>query len=189
MDSVVLVIGVDSYNDLDIINKHKNDNRLLTANSTDGFVPGEAASILILSSSPITTNVVLIKECGFGQEDGSIVSDMPYLGDGLTKAFNKALISSRRNLISHIYSSMNGESYWSKELGIAIIRNKSSFFDSYHFSHPSDCYGDIGAATGIALIALAARKLTKSNVDESHLIYCSSDNEHRGAVCIEYIQK
>lgn len=184
-ESTALVIGADSYNDLDIVNDYLSVNRLMTSSHSDGFVPGEAASVLVLSSVASTGNSLSLNTCGFGHENGSIVSDKPYLGDGLANAFTQALKAPTRNSISYIYSSMNGESYWSKELGVAILRNKSSWVENHQLYHPADCYGDIGAATGAVLIGLAVKKLGDLEPGNAHLIYCSSDSEHRAAVCIQ----
>lgn len=53
--------------------------------------------------------------------------------------------------------------------------------------HPADCYGDLGAATAIALIALAAEHLYKHKSAKKHLVYSSSDSAKRGAIVVEKI--
>jgi len=50
--------------------------------------------------------------------------------------------------------------------------------------HPADGYGDLGAATAPALIALAATDLLERNEANTHLVYSLSDYGLRGAVLV-----
>ena len=80
---------------------------------------------------------------------------------------------------------MNGEHHWAKEYGVAFIRNQASFQDPVRTEHPADCYGDVGAATGSVLIALAAEHLYSHDGANAHLVYGSSDLSRRGPVVVE----
>lgn len=104
--------------------------------------------------------VIAILEPGMGQEKGHIFNeDAPHMGDGLDKAVKQALSNHDNIAINAIFSSMNGERYWSKEHGVAMIRNKHFMSEEVEIHHPADCFGDLGAATGPVLTALATKHL------------------------------
>jgi len=89
--------------------------------------------------------------------------------------------------IDVVYSSMNGESHWAREFGVARLRNCRHFRESAVVEHPADCYGDLGAATGPVLMGLAALDLMKRARPARHLVCCSSDHTPRAAVIMESV--
>lgn len=187
-----IVGGSDSYFSDELINKLDNDDRLLYANNSDGFVPGEAAGYLLLTTKPELARVnngciIALSPPGIADEVGHLNSDLPYKGQGLDKAFKQALIDHQQQNISAIYSSMNGENFWAKELGVAQLRNKIAFSEQVNVLHPAESFGDIGAATSSVLIALAASDLWQNKQAKISLIYSSADNAKRGAIVIEKI--
>lgn len=187
-----IVGGSDSFFDDELINKLDDDERLLYAHNPDGFAPGEAAGYLILTSKPelalVKNNAIIaLTPPGISEELGHLNSKLPYKGEGLSLAFNKALIDCQQQKIKTIYSSMNGENFWAKELGVAQLRNKSALSEQVEIKHPAENFGDIGAATSPVMIALAANDLWQAEKEKVSLIYCSSDNAKRGAIVIEKI--
>lgn len=192
----VLIGGSDSYHSDVLINKLDLDGRLLSSGNSDGFAPGEAAAFLLLTRRPELAQVhngqiIGIHKPAVTTEPGHLYSDNAYQGDGLSNAFRLALENSNsdnpKNAICYIYSSMNGESYWSRELGVACIRNANAMGKELTVIHPADCYGDVGAATGSLLVALAADNLYHNPQNRRHLVYCSSDTEKRSAVVVEAV--
>lgn len=186
----LLVVGVDSYDDDTILNRFSE--RLLTSETADAFAPGEGACALLLTRHQQLAEhrngaVIAIHPPGLAEEEGHMFSSSPYRGDGLAEAFRRALTAHPNRSIDSIYSSMNGENHWSKEYGVAYLRNKEKFAEPINTEHPADCYGDLGAATGPALIALAAENLHKMKNVNKHLIYSSADKATRGAVVVEKI--
>ncbi len=192
----VLIGGSDTYHNDALINKLDLDGRLLSSGNSDGFAPGEAAAFLLLTRQPELAQVhndriIGIHKPAVTMEIGHLYSDKTYHGDGLSNAFRLALENSNSDnaneAICYIYSSMNGESYWSRELGVACIRNSNAMSKELTIIHPADCYGDVGAATGSLLIALAADNLYNNPQNRRHLVYCSSDTEKRSAVVVEAV--
>jgi 3-oxoacyl-[acyl-carrier-protein] synthase-1 len=122
---------------------------------------------------------------GIANEPGHLNSDLPYKGEGLDRAFKKALLNHQQYNISAIYSSMNGENFWAKEFGVAQLRNKAAFNEQVKVQHPAENFGDVGAATAPVLLALAAENLWQDQQAKTCLVYSSSDNEKRGAIVIE----
>lgn len=188
----ILVGGSDSQlEDFRLAELDKAD-RLITPETSNGFVPGEGAAFLLLTRNPehaITVNGhrIVLYPPGVDDEPGHLHSDQPYRGDGLDRAFKKALANAPSQPIKSIYSSMNGEHYWAKEYGVAYMRNRQHFVDPVGIEHPADCYGDIGSATVPALIALAAQQLLVSSTAHAHLIYSSSDCSRRGAIILKKV--
>src|SRR5690606_7316605 len=115
--------------------------------------------------------IIAIHEPGLSDELGHIHSDFPYKGEALDKAFKHALVNINTAKINRIYSTMNGEHYWAKEYGVAYLRNRDAFVDDVVLEHPADCYGDLGAASATALIALAANNLFTHRTETSALVY------------------
>ena len=83
-----------------------------------------------------------------------------------------------------VYSSLNGESFWAKEWGVASLRFHSRFEKALRVEHPVECFGDPGAALGPLMVGLAAIGLTRGYRKGPCLVYCSSDREERAAVLV-----
>jgi len=187
-----LVGGSDSYRDYACLGPLSEARRLLVADSPDGFAPGEAAGFLLLTRHPELAqsrngHIIALHPPGFAEEPGHLSSEEPYRGDGLDAAFKQALANQPPSSLHSIYSSMNGENHWAKEYGVAFIRSQEFFIDPVRIEHPADCYGDLGAATGPVLIALAAEHLFSHATAKAHLVYSSSDTGKRGAIVVEKI--
>lgn len=185
----VLIGGSDSYRHYSRLDLLDADDRLMVAGSQDSFAPGEAGCFLLLTKNPANAmardgHIVALSQPGLAHEPGHMYNDEAYRGEGLASAFKETLDKHPTSDIHTIYSSMNGENFWAKELGVAQLRNKSAFRDPVAVRHPADGYGDLGAATAPALIALAATDLLERNEANTHLVYSSSDYGLRGAVLV-----
>jgi 3-oxoacyl-[acyl-carrier-protein] synthase I len=122
---------------------------------------------------------------GIAEESGHLGSEAPYLGEGLDQAFKMSLKNIGQSKIQTIFSSMNGESHWAKEYGIAYMRNSSSFDDELTVQHPAENFGDVGVATSTVLIALTAEHLHNNPNLFFNQVYCSSDCAKRAAIVVE----
>lgn len=180
-----LIGGVDSYRFFDgQLESLDEDQRLLAEGAADGFAPGEGASFLLLASPEAwrkhaLTPPLFLGRPGAGREVGHRFSEEPYRGDGLTQAFRQALASVPQLPIASIYSSLNGESFAAKELGVARIRNREKLNENLKVNHPADCFGDLGAAMAPMMFSLIAH-----NEKQPSLVYCASDGAERGAACV-----
>lgn len=191
-EEYVLLGGSDSYLSYPRLDKLSDAQRLLVKNSDNGFAPGEGAGFLLLTRNPEKAHcheghIIALCSPGEGEEPGYFSSDQPYKGEGLDQAFKQALQGPASPAINSVYSSMNGEHFWAKEYGVAMMRNKAYFHDKVSTEHPADCYGDLGSATGPVLIGLAAERLFKQVSLDSSLVYSSSDNAWRAAVRIDKV--
>ncbi|RDH83859.1 MAG: hypothetical protein DIZ80_06910 [endosymbiont of Galathealinum brachiosum] len=187
----VVIGGADCYLEYPVLQYFDKEQRLNSTGSMDGFVPGEAAGFLLVTKQAsaalnVDNKVISLNTPGIAQEAGHFKSEEIYRGDGLDKSFKNALLSNKFP-ITRVYSSMNGESFWAKENGVAMMRNKKHFHENVTTEHPADCYGDLGAATGSVLLALSASQLMKNKAENNHLVYTSSDNEWRASVVVSKI--
>ncbi|MFP2927138.1 beta-ketoacyl synthase N-terminal-like domain-containing protein [Pyxidicoccus sp. 3LG] len=183
----ILVGGVDSYLDMRTLGMLDRDGRVHAAEVLDGFVPGEGAAFLLLSSSrnlPTSRGLAFLSAPGLGQEQGHRYSESPYLGNGLADAVRTAVQGIPERSIHTAFTSLNGESFGAKEWGVASIRNSKVFHEKCRVEHPADCFGDLGAAIGPVLIGLATLGLRRGYVPGPRLIWCSSDGTTRAATLV-----
>ncbi len=191
--SFILIGGSDSYEDSSRLIPLDSMERLQTETSLNAFVPGEAASFLLLTpdinlARQHNGHVIALLQPAISEEKGHLFSKEPYRGDGLDLAFKASLINQPEQGIHSVFSSMNGETHWAKEYGVAFARNSKSFRDSVSLEHPAEYYGDIGSATATSLIALAAEDLFKNDEAQAHLVYSSSDAAKRGAIVLNKVE-
>ena len=83
-----------------------------------------------------------------------------------------------------VFASLNGENFGAKEWGVALMRNQSAFDEAFQLEHPAEYFGDTGAAVGPIMMGLAAMGLSKTYLTGPALVWCSSEFEQRGAVCV-----
>lgn len=191
-NELVLIGGVDTCQHTAWLHLLDSDGRLKSEspdNKGDNFVPGEGAAFLLLTNNPdLAMNYhgyrIRLTTPGFSEETGHLYSDIAYSGQGLDRAIKQALTAAPEDQrIANVLSSMNGEHYWAKEFGVAMTRSSHRFRDPKHH-HPADCFGDLGAAAGGALIALAAYYSTRNGIPANSLVCTSSDTEYRAAICV-----
>ena len=183
----VIIGGVDTFYDGQILQILLRDERLLAGGNMDGFVPGEGAAFILLSKSqiPLSHNshrVVTLYEPGLASETGHRSSSEPYRGDGLAAAMATALDNAKTSKIKTLYSSMNGEHFFAKEHGVAMLRNSKMLEENMKIEHPADCFGDLGAAFGPVVTGLSGVHLLNNSSASPCIVCCSSDKEPRSAM-------
>ena len=187
----MLVGGVDSLIDPYVLGTLDRAGRIRGETVSDGFTPGEGAAFVLLASETAVRShgrvpLARVAGCGIGSEPGHLYSDQPYLGDGLAAAVGRAVEAAAPEApIQTVYCSFNGERYWAREFGIARIRNAGRFAADNRMEHPAECFGDLGAAHGVSLAALAAHGLGAGYRAGPLLAYASSDRGDRAAVVLE----
>lgn len=185
----VLVGGLDSYLDAELLSALDSDHRVHAAGIRDGFAPGEGAAFLLLARHPRLLDSqarVHIAAPGLGHEYGHRYSDAAPLGDGLADALRHALGALPPAAIHTIYAGLNGEHDGAREWGVAALRNRRPFADDLRLDHPADCLGDPGAAMAPTLLALLAAGLERGYCAPKALVWCASDGPQRGAVVVDH---
>ncbi len=183
----VLVGGVDTLVDLYVLGTLDMQGRIRNEVNSDGFSPSEGASFLLLALASTAqqrglTPLAQLFGQASGHESGHLYADEPYLGEGLAGTFASLLADTPPpEPITCVYSSFNGERYWAREFGVARLRQSTSFAPEHQMEHPAECFGDLGAAHGTALAALAAHGVSRGYRGAPCLVYASSDYGDRAA--------
>ncbi len=190
----VLVGGVDSLVDLYVLGTLDMEGRIRNEVNSDGFSPGEGAGFVLLCT-PATAQklaqtqtlkpLALIGGSANGQESGHLYSDDSYLGDGLAQTLATLLAEAPPPApIACVYASFNGERYWAREYGVARLRAADAFEPDNAVEHPAEVFGDLGAAHGAVLLALAAHGLAEGHGRAPCLVFASSDHADRAAALL-----
>jgi len=184
----VLVGAVDTYVDLMRLAHADQEGRVLAEGVMDGFIPGEGACFLLLSTASARCGapaIARIEAVATGVEPGHRYSEEPYRGDGLADAF-RVLFEKARDAppVRSVWAGLNGESFNAKEWGTAFLRSSEHFAEPLRVEHPVDCFGDPGAALGLLMVGIAAFGIAEGKVDEPALVWCSSDGEERAAALV-----
>lgn len=186
----VVAGGIDSFRDLYVLGTLDAEQRVKSTVNLDGFVPGEGAAFLLLTSARSATSrglapLACLSPVAVGFEEGHLYAQESYRGDGLAKTLQR--LTAMGTLVapaSEVYSSMNGESHWAKEWGVSHLRNRDAFLPVHRMHHPADSLGDTGAACGPLMIGLAAMGIRGSYRRSPAVVYGSSDRGQRAALVV-----
>lgn len=187
----IVVGGVDTYLDLYLLGTLDMEGRILAEGVMDGFVPGEGAGFLLLSSEMAVAErqkpMARVMAVASGVEKGHRYSQEVYRGDGLANTVQQVFesVPSTSEAVRAVYAGFNGENFWSKEWGVAYLRSKEKFEEPLRMEHPADCFGDPGAALGPVMIGLATVGMQKGYLKGPSLVWCSSDREQRAATLVQ----
>jgi 3-oxoacyl-[acyl-carrier-protein] synthase-1 len=186
---LMIVGGIDTYRALHALGTLDRDGRVKSSSNLDGFIPGEGAGFLLLASAEAARKrgleaLARVSAAGESFEPGHLYAEEPYRGEGLASALAALVQEDVPKPFREVYSSMNGESHWAKEWGVAVLRHRDALVPDHGLHHPADCFGDTGAACGPLLVGLAAAGLSGGYRKSPCLVYCSSDRGERAAVVV-----
>jgi 3-oxoacyl-[acyl-carrier-protein] synthase-1 len=184
--------GVDSYIDSQSLEWLDDRKQLMSSLNRSGFPPGEAAGFCLLASAEAarSTNLEIlgrVRSVGDAIESSPMKTESICVGAGLTAAIRKALmpIETDGELVNRTYCDLNGERYRSEEYVYALLRTQSAFVDAHDYVTPADCWGDIGAASGPLLTALAIEWGRRGWTDGPlSLVWASSESGERAAATL-----
>jgi 3-oxoacyl-[acyl-carrier-protein] synthase-1 len=184
----VLVGGADSFLEPGLLARLDAEERVLGARVADGFLPGEGAGFARLSTAAGDRSDDAwgsdVSGAEDGVDEGHLYSDEPQRGEGLAAVLAKLLPAAPRP-VRTVFAGYNGESFWVKEWGVAFLRNRERFAQPVRFEHPADCFGDLGAALGPAMLALSVSMLKEGQIQGPCLVWASSDRAPRAAVLVD----
>jgi 3-oxoacyl-[acyl-carrier-protein] synthase-1 len=186
----VLVGGVDSLVDLYVLGTLDMQQRIRGETVSDGFTPSEGAAMLLLATAGEAqahklATLAQVLGAAAGQEAGHLYAEEPYRGDGLAGTFAQLFEQTPPpQPVATVYCSFNGERYWAREFGVARTRQAAAFGPDAAMEHPAEVFGDLGAAHGPALLALAAHALREGYRAAPCLVYASSDHADRAAALL-----
>lgn len=179
-----IVLGVESYHQLDRLGLLDRSYRLRSDRCKDGFLPSEAAVALLLERRAETTRAPLVSlgPVAFGVEPRPIVGEHSSSGTGLATAL-EAAIGDR--VVRWVICDLNGESYRAFEWGVVRARLAERFAPPVNLMHPADCLGDVGAASAGISIACAARAFARGYAPAREaLVFAGADEGLRASVVV-----
>ena len=189
---VVLVGGVESYIDIDVLDWMDRHERLTGPEQPNGFVPGEGAGFVLVCSEEVARERKLpilgrILTAGRGHEPRPWWRSDPTTGAGLTQAFQTAFDAPRApsDRVRVTYSDLNGETWRAEEWSYAYVRTGQRHASPLEHRHPASSWGDVGAATGPLLAGLAALDLAVHfEPDATALLWAASDIRPFRSACL-----
>ncbi|MFH1143585.1 MAG: beta-ketoacyl synthase N-terminal-like domain-containing protein [Candidatus Eisenbacteria bacterium] len=175
-----IVGGADTWFSASRIAALDRARRLKSSRNPDGFVPGEAAGLVLLERAGGARALGLLDGPGLGEEPQTSGGDRHSTGSGLAGSI-AALPAG--GAWSRVYCDLNGESYRFAEWGVARARLGERFAETIALIHPADCVGDVGAASGALLLACGVEAFRRGYADtERVLLWTASDERERAAV-------
>ncbi|WP_124326155.1 hypothetical protein [Pseudomonas chlororaphis] len=187
----VLIAGVDSFLSGPTLAAFEERERLLTSQNSNGFIPGEgAAAVLVNAPTASETPQLACIGLGFGVEKATVeAEDIPLRADGLTQAVRAALSEAGCGLEQMDYrlTDISGEQYYFKEASLALSRTLRVRKEFFQLWHPADCIGEVGAAIGPAMLAVALAA-SRKGYGEGPNIFCHLGNDagQRAAALLSY---
>jgi 3-oxoacyl-[acyl-carrier-protein] synthase-1 len=174
----VLIAGVDSYLTSSCVGHYLRERRLLTANNSDGFIPGEAAAAVLCTRSAKAG--LRLFGLGLSREKASIYNkeDLPLRGDGMTAAYRAAFKEAGigMNRLGYRISDLLGEQYWFKQSAIASLRLVRGRHDFQDLWSPTESLGNVGAAVVPLMIGMAFTAAQKGYAAGNPVLIEASDD-------------
>lgn len=191
----VLVAAADSLITWPTLGPYEREDRLLTERNSNGFMPGEAAGALLLGRSGSMrtggrAGELVVSGLGMAHEAGHIASDEPLRGDGLAAALRGALDEAGLAMhdIDYRIVDVAGEHYYFKEAALALSRTLRQRKEEFDIWHPAECTGEVGAASGMAMLALAEAACAKGYTRGSRILaHWANDNGNRAAAALQWL--
>lgn len=187
----VLLIGIDSLLNSADINFYLSDERLFVRGNSNGFLPGEAASAILLRLAPSSSPGLHIKGIGVAEEAGRHDGSVPSRGQGLTAAIRSACVQAKVDPLQLMFriSDQNGEQFFAKDAANAITR---VMFGGRKMEQLSiaDKIGEVSAASGPAMLAWLHRDMQEPDTSPGALgvLHLAHDDGTRCAIVLQHIQ-
>lgn len=187
----VMIAGVDSLLVATTLRTYEEQERLLTENNHDGFLPGEAAAAILVSKPHLSVDPQLLcLGIGDGIEKASVTAEeIPLRADGLVQAIKAALTEAKLDLgdIDFRITDLSGEQYSFKEAALALTRILRVRKETFDIWHPADCIGEVGAAIGPILLIVALTAARKGySLGNRILCHLGNDAGKRAAFILSY---
>ncbi len=162
----VLVTGVDSFLNRAALDHMESGRYLKTADNPDGVIPGEGAAALLVTRPWAWDRIPpLLEVVGLGSagEEAAADSDLPNTGKGLAAAIRDALSDAGMSTGATDFrlSDVAGERVQFAETNYAMSRTLRERHEQYPLWLPGESLGEVGAAAGPTLLAVAGIAFAK----------------------------
>lgn len=184
-----LVGGLDSYLLEDRLEYRDETWRLRSARAVDGFIPGEAAGLLLVETRERARARgakirAVLGNPATGLEPQPYTGDRSSSGQGLKEALGAALIGG--GAPSWVVCDLNGESYRSFEWAVLATQLPDVLGGVSHLLRPVESIGDVGAATGSILLACVCEAFARGyNPATEALLWAAADDGKRVALTVK----
>jgi 3-oxoacyl-[acyl-carrier-protein] synthase-1 len=187
----VIAGGVDSFYDWKTLEILEKQDRLLTQENLDGFIPGEGAAFLTLSNDVNAQPCARVAGLGIGYELAPILSEQASRASGITNAMNKAVQTLRNAVLrsNYWFVDLTHEVYGIKEFQRVITRFGDLMGTNLRLETPLREIGNTGAATVPLFAVLACEAWSHGYAQDRFCVALgASDNGLRGAVLLEEVR-
>ena len=187
----VLIAGVDGFLVGPTLAYYEEQDRLLTSQNSNGFIPGEAAgAVLVQAPGKSSSSQLLCLGIGYGNEQSTVYAeDIPLRGDGMAQAIRSALSEAGCDMGATDFRivDVSGEQYAFKEAALAllrVLRQRKVFYDIWH---PAECVGEVGAAIGPIILGVLLAAMHKGySPGNNVLAHFANDEGKRAAMVLTY---
>ena len=188
-----IIGGLDSLLDERTLEWLDETRRLKTSENPAGLIPGEAGAFFLIERydkavKRNATILAVINASAITEEKNGLFSGNPSTGISLSNAISSVIGKETDKQPGLIICDHNGEVYRANEWGNASVN--LSFTHSETAKSPvwyhAISFGDTCAASGGVAICMAVRGFLGNYTNtDTVLIWASSDNEKRGAICLD----
>jgi 3-oxoacyl-[acyl-carrier-protein] synthase-1 len=186
----VLIAGVDSLLVGPTLSTYEEQERLLTSQNSNGFIPGEAAAAVLVGPGRATNEAQLLcLGVGSGVERVTEQSELPLRADGLVQAIRAALAEAGCSLgaMDFRITDVSGGQYSFKEASLALTRILRERKEEFDIWHPADCIGEVGAAIGAVILAVCLAATRKAYAPGNNILcHLANEDGHRAAIILAY---
>lgn len=188
----VIVIAADSCIDIFSLQWYAEKNRLKTDANPAGFIPGEAAAVILLEPDERTgdmdVGVAKIVCLATDNHNDEVINEDTERGPGLIKTITSVLENYNHELpfSGMVYTDLNGENWRAREFGIARSAISEAQWLDTGLIIPARSLGDTGAASGVIAICMMIHTRLKNYAVDKHCLLLSSDEKGlTGSMIIE----
>lgn len=186
----VIVMGVDSLVGKADLEYFVSKNRLKTAQSLNGLIPGEAGAAILVedetSARERKTDILgYIDSVCTGFEKNNIFKEDQNRGIALSEVLIKTLNGAKS--IQTIYGDQNGETWRAFEYSSALVKiSKNCSVENVTAYCPAQCFGDTGAASGAISICAAIQSFVRHYSKSSKIVVFSRSETGETASALLY---
>lgn len=185
----VILAGVDSYLEAPVIGGLLGHERLLSTANRDGFIPGEAAAAVALTTAPGPEPALWIDGLGEADEEASVTGEQPLRAIGLSAALRAAARDAgcRLDALDFHASGASGEQWYFRETGLALARALEQRVETFTQLIASQFVGEVGAACAPLTLAWLADVMPRADgPGHRALVHFSNDDGRRAALIVNY---
>ena len=186
----VLIAATDSLLVAPTLAHYEQNERLLTSQNSNGFIPGEAGAALVVEAVHAKPESQLICHgLGFGLEQAHVDSEEPLRADGLTAAIKESLgdAGCGESILQFKITDISGEQYHFKESSLAFSRVDRTKREEFDIWHPADCIGEVGATIGIVMLVVLKAAFEKDyDKGDNVLAHFGNDDGKRSSMILAW---